>query len=65
VVLLSSSRTKLITSAPRGIYAACLRNQQAQVDHLAGRRLNAQIIGAGARGKFSRNHTEILPLHSW
>jgi 2-phosphosulfolactate phosphatase len=52
VVLLSSSGTKLIRSAPDGVYVACLRNQQAQVDHLVESSANVQLIGAGTRGEF-------------
>ena len=53
--LLSSSGTRLIDEAtPRPSYAACLRNAQAQVEHLAGRYPRVAVIGAGTKGEFRR-----------
>jgi 2-phosphosulfolactate phosphatase len=54
VVLLSTSGTQLLADVrPReALYAACLRNVAAQVDHLAGRHDRVAVIGAGTRGEF-------------
>jgi 2-phosphosulfolactate phosphatase len=52
VILLSTSGTKLIMSAPAGVFVACLRNQQAQVDWLIEHHAKVQLIGAGTRGEF-------------
>ncbi len=52
VVLLSTSGTRLIMSAPTGVYVACLRNYQAQIHHLVGRHPKVAVIGAGTRGEF-------------
>jgi 2-phosphosulfolactate phosphatase len=52
VILLSTSGTQLIVSAPAGVYVACLRNYRAQVDYLAGRHPKVLVIGAGTRGEF-------------
>jgi len=53
-VLLSTSGTRLICGAAPGqvVYAACLRNWSAQVDHLVGRHAQVAVLGAGARGDF-------------
>jgi 2-phosphosulfolactate phosphatase len=52
VILLSTSGTRLVMSAPTGVYVACLRNYQAQIDHLVGRHPRVLVIGAGTRGEF-------------
>jgi 2-phosphosulfolactate phosphatase len=54
VVLLSTSGTQLLADEhPReALYAACLRNVAAQVEHLAGRHDRVAVIGAGTRGEF-------------
>jgi 2-phosphosulfolactate phosphatase len=52
MVLLSTSGTRLVMSAPTGVYVACLRNYQAQIDHLVGRHAKVAVIGAGTRGEF-------------
>jgi 2-phosphosulfolactate phosphatase len=52
MVLLSTSGTRLVMSAPTGVYVACLRNYQAQIDHLVGRHSKVAVIGAGTRGEF-------------
>ncbi len=52
MVLLSTSGTRLIMSAPTGVYVACLRNYRAQIDHLVGRHPKVAVIGAGTRGEF-------------
>ncbi len=56
VVLLSSSGTRLLHEATQAaaVYAACLRNAQAQVEHLAGRYAKVAVIGAGTKGAFRR-----------
>ena len=52
VILLSTSGTQLIMSAPAGVFVACLRNYCAQIDYLAGRYGKVLVIGAGTRGEF-------------
>ncbi len=54
LVLLSSSGTKLIHDVgPReAVYAACLRNLSAQVEHAAATHERVAVIGAGTRGEF-------------
>lgn len=56
MVLLSSSGTKLISRVRpfEAVYAACLRNWQAQVARLVGRHQRVAVIGAGSRGEFRR-----------
>lgn len=54
LVLLSTSGTQLLSDqAPReALYAACLRNVTATVEHLIGRHERIALIGAGTRGEF-------------
>ncbi len=54
LVLLSSSGTKLIHDVgPReAVYAACLRNLTAQIEHAAATHDRVAVIGAGTRGEF-------------
>jgi 2-phosphosulfolactate phosphatase len=54
LVLLSTSGTQLIHQVgPRdAVYATCLRNASAQVEHLVGRHERVAVIGAGTRGAF-------------
>jgi 2-phosphosulfolactate phosphatase len=53
-VLLSTTGTRLLarTSPGQAVYAACLRNLNAQVARAAGRHERVAVIGAGARGEF-------------
>lgn len=55
MVLLSTSGTKLLRDsvpARSGLYAACLRNVRATVEHVARTHERVAVIGAGARGEF-------------
>lgn len=55
IVLLSTSGTKLLRDtvpARSGVYAACLRNVRATVEHVARTHDRVAVIGAGARGEF-------------
>lgn len=55
IVLLSTAGTKLLcdTDPPcSGLYAACLRNVRATVEHVARKHDRVAVIGAGARGEF-------------
>ena len=54
MILLSTSGTPLMWEArrARAAYAACLRNVEAQAEHLAGSDLPVAVIGAGSRNEF-------------
>ncbi|TML71180.1 MAG: 2-phosphosulfolactate phosphatase [Actinobacteria bacterium] len=52
MVLLSTSGTRLITSAGRGVYVACLRNLRAQVNELDRHHPRVLLVGAATRGEF-------------
>src|SRR5437764_12528635 len=56
VVLLTSSGTQLVCAAHAAgngsVYAACLRNYNAQVEELAGLSGEVTLVGAGSRGEF-------------
>jgi 2-phosphosulfolactate phosphatase len=56
VILLSSSGTRLLHEATGAdaVYAACLRNISAQVEHLARHHPRVAVIGAGTKGDFRR-----------
>jgi 2-phosphosulfolactate phosphatase len=54
MILLSTSGTRLLWEA-RGaarVYASCLRNYSAQVEHLAREGGSVAVLGAGTRGEF-------------
>jgi 2-phosphosulfolactate phosphatase len=53
-ILLSSSGTRVFHEADGAdaVYAACLRNAQAQAEHLSGRYEKVALIGAGTKGEF-------------
>lgn len=55
-VLVSTSGTRLLDEATcaGAVYAACLRNVTAQVDHLAAHHPLVAVIGAGTKGEFRR-----------
>ena len=55
-VLLSTSGTRLFCEAARAgaVYAACLRNLTAQVEHLAANHPQIAVVGAGTKGEFRR-----------
>lgn len=54
LVLLSTSGTQLLADqgSRQALYAACLRNVTATVEHLVGRHERVALIGAGTRGEF-------------
>ena len=52
MILLSTSGTRLITSAPSPVFIACLRNYEAQIKELAQHHPRVALVGAGTRGEF-------------
>jgi 2-phosphosulfolactate phosphatase len=52
MILLSTSGTRLIASAPPPVFVACLRNYQAQIDELVNHHPRVTLVGAGTRGEF-------------
>ena len=56
MILLSTSGTVLIHNAKTSdaVYAACLRNYKATIQHVAERHHRVAVIGAGSRNEFRR-----------
>jgi 2-phosphosulfolactate phosphatase len=52
MILLSTSGTRLITTAPAPVFIACLRNYEAQIRELVERHPRVTLVGAGTRGEF-------------
>jgi len=52
MILLSTSGTRLITSAPAPVFVACLRNYEAQIEELIRGHPRVVLVGAGTRGAF-------------
>lgn len=52
MILLSTSGTRLITSAPSDVFVACLRNYEAQIEELVQHHPRTVLVGAGTRGEF-------------
>jgi 2-phosphosulfolactate phosphatase len=52
MVLLSTSGTRLITTAPTPVFIACLRNYEAQIAELTRHHSRVTLVGAGTRGEF-------------
>jgi 2-phosphosulfolactate phosphatase len=52
MILVSTSGTRLITSAPSPVFVACLRNYEAQIDELVRGHPQVVLVGAGTRGEF-------------
>jgi 2-phosphosulfolactate phosphatase len=52
MILLSTSGTRLVTSAPAPVFVACLRNFEAQIRELVARHPRVTLVGAGTRGEF-------------
>jgi 2-phosphosulfolactate phosphatase len=52
MILLSTSGTRLVTSAPAPVFVACLRNYEAQTEELIRHHPQVALVGAGTRGEF-------------
>jgi 2-phosphosulfolactate phosphatase len=52
MILLSTSGTRLVTSAPAPVFVACLRNYEAQIEELIRSHPQVALVGAGTRGEF-------------
>jgi 2-phosphosulfolactate phosphatase len=52
MILLSTSGTRLITTAPGPVFIACLRNYEAQIAELVEHHPRVTLVGAGTRGEF-------------
>lgn len=52
MILLSTSGTRLIATAPGPVFIACLRNHEAQVRELVEHHPRVTLVGAGTRGEF-------------